>query len=517
MSETANWQTQAAWHYHRVTSHSWESIQRSPHRLDWDNYPLPFKIYEGLPAEPLPTDWETSRTPALAAVLHDGNSWQRGVRLDRRALARLLFFSAGVVRVRQYGELTIAYRAAACTGNLHHIDLYLVCGRLPDLEAGLYHFGPHDFALRQLRSGDFRRYVLEAAGQVPALANSPVLIVCTSTFWRNAWKYRERAYRHAYWDCGTLLANLFALAAATGLRYELVLGFIDSAINRLLAVDPRQEAALAIVGLGHQESEPPPSPSLAPLHPKVQPVSRKEIEFPEITRMHAASSLEMAADVERWQQAARTGPIPTPRVTPAAAANLLPELPRMPADPIEAVILRRGSTRRFSRDAISPQAWNAVLRAATTRIPADFQQRIPLTDPYLIIHAVEGVATGVYFLQRAPLAVHSLRSGSFRTVAGQLALGQVLAADAALNVYHLADLHRILPAFGNRGYRAAQLEGGIAGGKIYLAAFSMGIGATGLTFFDDDVVQFFSPHAAGKSVTFLTAAGAPYRKKQRSA
>jgi nitroreductase len=87
-----------------------------------------------------------------------------------------------------------------------------------------------------------------------------------------------------------------------------------------------------------------------------------------------------------------------------------------------------------------------------------------------------------------------------------------LAADAAVNVYHLADLHRVLPAFGNRGYRAAQLEGGIAGGKIYLAAFALGVGATGLTFFDDDVTEFFSPHAAGKSVMFLTAVGIPYRK-----
>ena len=32
-------------------------------------------------------------------------------------------------------------------------------------------------------------------------------------------------------------------------------------------------------------------------------------------------------------------------------------------------------------------------------------------------------------------------------------------------------------------------------------------GATGLTFFDDEVTDFFSPHAAGKSVMFLIALG----------
>jgi len=31
--------------------------------------------------------------------------------------------------------------------------------------------------------------------------------------------------------------------------------------------------------------------------------------------------------------------------------------------------------------------------------------------------------------------------------------------------------------------------------------------ASGLTFFDDDVTEFFSPHAAGRSVMFLVALG----------
>ena len=45
-----------------------------------------------------------------------------------------------------------------------------------------------------------------------------------------------------------------------------------------------------------------------------------------------------------------------------------------------------------------------------------------------------------------------------------------------------------------------------------LPAYSMGLGATGLTFFDDEVTQFFSPHAAGKSVMFLTLMGVPQKR-----
>ena len=80
-----------------------------------------------------------------------------------------------------------------------------------------------------------------------------------------------------------------------------------------------------------------------------------------------------------------------------------------------------------------------------------------------------------------------------------------------MSVYSLTDLTPVLERFGNRGYRAAQLDGGIMGGRIYLSAYAQGFGATGLTFYDDEVTDFFSPHAAGKSVMFLVALGHPDR------
>src|SRR5712692_5010919 len=100
-----------------------------------------------------------------------------------------------------------------------------------------------------------------------------------------------------------------------------------------------------------------------------------------------------------------------------------------------------------------------------------------------------------------------LKEGNFRREAGYLGLEQDLPADASVNVYFLAHLPPILERFGNRGYRVAQLDAAITGGKLYLAAYALRLGATGLTFYDDDVTAFFSPRAAGKSVMFLTALG----------
>jgi hypothetical protein len=79
-------------------------------------------------------------------------------------------------------------------------------------------------------------------------------------------------------------------------------------------------------------------------------------------------------------------------------------------------------------------------------------------------------------------------------------------------VFFLTDLNKVLERFGNRGYRAAQLEASVIAGKLYIAAYAQRLGASGLTFFDDDVTEFFSPHAAGKSVMFLLALGKSARK-----
>jgi SagB-type dehydrogenase family enzyme len=187
----------------------------------------------------------------------------------------------------------------------------------------------------------------------------------------------------------------------------------------------------------------------------------------------------------------------------------------MPRDPVEQVILRRGSTRKFARTPITLTQLSTMLDRATRGVPADFLDPVgsQLNHLYLIVHAVEGLDPGAYVFHRNQKLLESLKHGEFRSQAGYLGLQQALPADAAVDVFFLADLRPILQRFGNRGYRAVQLEAGILGGKLYLAAYAQHLGATGLTFFDDDVTGFFSPHAEGKSAIFLVALGHSIKTK----
>jgi SagB-type dehydrogenase family enzyme len=509
-----NQQVEAAWSYHNRTKHSDESIRTNRHYLDWENQPLPFKIYPTLEPIPLPQRGSSSTMPTLAAIAATAAKAGTEADLTRESLSEILFLSAGITRRRKYPGGEILFRAAACTGALYHIDLYIMCGDLTDLEAGVYQFNPRDFSLQRLRAGDYRSVLVNAGGGESALTKAPCIIVSASTFWRNAWKYQARAYRHCYWDSGTILANLLAAAVSRRAPAKLIMGFIDDTVNRLLGLDSRGEAPLSLVALGESpEQRLEPAPPLAPLSLETLPLSKRFIDYPAMREMHEASSLETAKEVTTWREGKIKRNAASLAHPDQSGHGLFPlqaaKDENMARRDLDEVILRRGSTRRFARTAISFAELSTMLDRATRGIPADFLETSDdtLNEIYLIVNAVEGLPAGAYYFSRAQRTLELLKQGDFRLEAGYLGLGQEIPADCSVNVYFLADLAAILQRFGNRGYRAAQLEAAIMGGKLYLAAYAQRLGASGLTFFDDDVIKFFSPHGEGKSVMFLVALG----------
>jgi SagB-type dehydrogenase family enzyme len=244
------------------------------------------------------------------------------------------------------------------------------------------------------------------------------------------------------------------------------------------------------------------------------PLSECEVEYPAMLEMHDASSLESEEEVAQWrgkQQVFLSS-------APAGEEVQLERPPEeeQPMDTIEQVILRRGSTRTFDETAsITLAQLSTIFDYATRGLPADFLKPpgAQINDLYLIVHSVQGLKPGAYFFRREQNTLKLLKAGEFRAEAHHLGLEQELPADACVDIFFLADLKRLLEQYGNRGYRAVQLEAGAIGGRIYLAAYAQHLGATGLTFFDDDVINFFSPHARDKSAIFLLAIGKPLKRK----
>ena len=481
--------------YHRATKRLY---------LPLANKPLAYKPYPQLSPIVLPTDVTPLDASALDAVANRLAPPGEAA-LDLASLAALLFYTAGRIRQRQFsGAGTVTFRAASSAGGLYPIELYAVCGELPGMAAGVYHFSPIDFALRQLRQGDYRPALSQAAGADPAVAAAPATLVCSAVFWRSAWKYLARSYRYCFWDNGTMGANLLATAAALGLPAKIVMGFVDAQVNDLLGIDGRREASLCLSPIGRVDAPIAGGIDHAPpLAPETETASNEAIEYPEMMRLHAASALNAAEEVASWRRPLAM----STRQRMGARHPLAAERPE--ASSLGQAIRQRASTRRFARETISYAQLSAMLAASTTSLAADFlgPERATLLDVYLIVNAVDGLPTGSYVFSPAEQTLTRLRDGDFREEAGHLCFEQALGADASAVMFFMADLDAVLLHFGNRGYRAAQLEAGVIGGKMYLCAYALGLGASGLTFFDDEVTAFFAPDAAGKRAIFVVALG----------
>ena len=493
-------------HVHDATTHTPSSVRGSGHVLDWDNKPFPFKVYTDAPSIPLPREIDALSTPTLGAVSGAGGAL--AARLTLGELTALLYYTAGVTKKRTYpGGVEVLFRAAASTGALYQTEVYVVAGDVDGLAAGLYHFSPGDFVLRRLREGDVRDALAVAAAD-DALARRACTLVLSAIYWRNTWKYQARGYRHLFWDSGTMLANALAAASALGLAPRLFTGFVDADVNRLLGLDVAHEAALELLAVGPEGAREAPIEDLEPIVHPVMPLSREQLDYPLLREALAASSLPTADAVRAW----RATPAPAPPAVPRDLVSLpVPETTT--GRTLGETIQRRGSTRSFARTALSLEELGAALWAAARPVPQDVPAG--LVDLYLVINAVQGLASGAYRYERGVHGLEALAEGDFRRQSSFLTLEQPLGGDAAAVIYFLAPLNALLTAYGDRGYRLANLEAGLAGGRAYLAAYAQGFGASGLTFYDAEVVRFFSPRAAGEDAIFVTALGRSAPREER--
>jgi SagB-type dehydrogenase family enzyme len=310
----------AARDFHEVTKHSYTSVRSDPHALDWENRPLPYKIYPAAGSIALPRELDLSPMPAIQAIAggidqsataasssispdsspnaadfsskthvssHKTTDSTQNFAfssdlaaenkldqpLDLETFTRILFCADGLTRSKSIGGDAYHFRAAASAGALYPIEIYLAATGVAELTPGLYHFSPADLKLRGLRRGDWREYLAGAAARRPALAEARAILVLSAIFWRSAWKYRARAYRYCFWDAGTILANLMAAANAEGVPAEIVTAFEDAPIERLIDVDADREGVICLVALG-RTPRPAESPAdVAAIAPSTPPAS----------------------------------------------------------------------------------------------------------------------------------------------------------------------------------------------------------------------------------------------------
>lgn len=557
-----NKDTSYALDYHEKTKHSEISVMTSRHHLDWNNRPGPFKIYTELPAIKLPSDFSTPSMNAILAIsrllpqnnhfnnndnittteqnIKDTDNTNNTIRtknLTLKDISSVLFFSGGITREIKNDSNTLYMRAASATGALYPIEMYIICNDIsPDLKAGIYHFNPAEFSLTSIRKGDYRSLLASitaaAAADNKYISNSPLTIILTSFAWRNAWKYQDRSYRHWFWDSGVMATNILAIASSFNLDARLFMGFIDDKVNQLLALEKEKEASIALIamnsdsinnfdsGTNNTKTEEQMS-DLSSL--KIIPLSRQETQFPLIWKTHESSKLHNSNETKEWINSGlsqtssflsfKKDSTLSYREQVLRRYDLPNEYQLSDIPSIGETILRRGSTRKFARSSISFSTLSSIIYNSTRGIPMDFKNdQETMNDIYLIANNVKGIDAGGYYYNRIHNSLDLIKDKVSRNLSGHLCLNQPLFSDASVVLFLMSNLNNIVKTLGNRGYRASQFEAGIIAGKIYLSAYAHGIGASGSTFYDDAVTNFFSPHSENKNTMIAVGIGNPSYK-----
>ena len=416
--------------------------------------------------------------------------------IDSAALARILFYAAGVVRVLPAvdGGADRWFRPVGSAHNLSPLELYLVAGDVGQLPAGTYHYDPLEHALSLIRPGDFRAQV---AASLADRRSYIAYVILTGVPWRTVWRDGLRGFRNLYLDGGAMLANLMAAAAAVS-RASLHVGFVDHEVSQLLGLETESEFPLAIVGLGARGESRLSGSARQPLdlvapgslgpHTACQPIAAAQ----------TAGNLTNRADLRQWRRVARTAgkapQMPLPRDVETGARSAFDE-----------VVLLRSSTRRFTEVEIDQRVLNSAVPTVLAPVAWDASRLgHSLLTHSVVVHAIAGLAPGRYSLDRGRLRLEA--TGDFRTTCLSLSMGQRLAADAAIVIYHQASVQTTVAIMGDRGYRAALLEAGMASARLQLAAFGLGLGATALVCYEDEVRRFLG--GMGDPV-LITALGVP--------
>ncbi|MGI0081402.1 MAG: SagB/ThcOx family dehydrogenase, partial [Nitrososphaerales archaeon] len=269
------------------------------------------------------------------------------------------------------------------------------------------------------------------------------------------------------------------------------------------------------------------SKSIPPLRVETDTTLREEENYPQIWMMNEASSLSTKEEVKSWDKKlsealSNTDTHDSHNQKKIVQLNKQDE-EKSQSLPLSEAILWRGSTRRFARKSISLAKLSGILYSSTRGVPLGIltqsremkEMEISLADIYLIANEVDGLASGSYFFNTQENALEQLKLGNFRDVSSYLCLEQPLFGDASAVLFLMADLQSTLESLGNRGYRLAQFEAGIVAGKIYVSSYSLKLGASGSTFYDDAVTEFFSPHASRKNTMIAVGIGVPdYKTRQ---
>lgn len=229
--------------YHNQTKHSFTNYARGPHGLDWANQPNPFRRYISAPLLPLlhlPTENE-NQTPSSSSSNYDNGPLYASLfsslpppkPVSVSSISQLFYDSLALSAWKTTGFSTWSLRVNPSSGNLHPTESYIISPAIDSLcdSPFIAHYAPKEHAL-------------ELRAKIPSgldffnkfFPKNSFLIGFSSIFWREAWKYGERAFRYCNHDVGHALAATAMAAAALGWDVKILDGLGSKELEKLMGL-----------------------------------------------------------------------------------------------------------------------------------------------------------------------------------------------------------------------------------------------------------------------------------------
>ncbi|MDR6224025.1 SagB family peptide dehydrogenase [Desmospora profundinema] len=460
-------------------------------KVDWEDTPLPYKRYHGLPAIPLslevPLTLKGCEVPVKPKIREIGHFFWYGFGLSQFCQP---VHPSGAVEHAMYR------RFVPSGGALYPNELYVYLN-MDEVSRGIYHYDAAHHRLVLLRKGDYDSYLARALGYRCDVSAYFGVVFVSTMFQKNGFKYHHFAYRLQGLDTGVLIGQLLEVAKRFGFESAVYFRFLDRAVNHLLGLSEWKESVYAVVPLAldprvtrFDEENNDKSISAEELCRELTVLqhehdirSKRRIEYPMIIRMNEASLLESIKpfrQVKGEKNSSCEGEI-----------ILLPRVDRLSYD-LAAVCRKRFSPGiHFVLDQVSQSQLAALLREATAsfsyRNDLDGAQENLVSRVSLVgcLHGVEGIPDGAYHYDRAAHAFRQIRPGDHRRRLQQgMSSHTVNLSQVPLCFHVTGDRDHLKGALGYRGYRIQQMEAGMLTHRLLLAASALGMGGHPLLDFD---------------------------------
>lgn len=500
--------------YHERSKHGPGRFAASLGYMDWANQPDPFRRFSGAATISLDRVAPTNE-PTYDAIA----SGVAPRPLDRSTVSQLFYDSLAVSAWKAHQSSRWSLRVNPSSGNLHPTEGYLVVGPVAGLhdEACVYHYAPEVHALevrRRLAASDW-----QALGR--GLPPSCLLVGLTTIYWRESWKYGERAFRYCQLDLGHAIGALVFAAAALGWRTLVLEGTGEDAVTHLLGIsqqggiEAEQPDCLILVDTRPDDGRDQAAlldwqlPSELVERLAEEPCGEEPNRLSR--RHHAWPAIEEAAEASRRRGPGRSTGVALTR--PSRGAGLAAQDRGIPARRI--IRQRRSAMELDGETAMERTDFYRLLgRLRPGAHPFLALPWPPSIHLALFVHRVEGLEPGLYMLARegrerealkeafrpefawsqppgcpAGLGLSLLAEGDFRRAAAQISCGQSIAADGVFSLGMLARFEPALDLHGPGFYRRLYWEAGLVGQVLYLEAEAAGVRATGIGCFLDDVMH----------------------------